>query len=80
MKCPVLSRWEHVDKAAAHLKNNFKNWITVSLYIIDLNNVGTNKNNISSYLYFYINKDMLYAQICLLTRTLLSTTTNTSNG
>ena len=63
IKCPVLSRWEHVGEAAAHLKKNFMNWITVSLYIIDLNNVGTNKNDIASYLYSYLNKDMLYAQI-----------------
>ena len=63
IKCPVLSRWEHVGEAAAHLKTNYKHWITVSQYIIDLKNVGTNKNDIASYLFSYLKEDMLYAQI-----------------
>ena len=63
IKYPVLSRWEHVGEAVTHLKANYKHWITVSQYIIDLNNVGTNKNDIASYLFSYLKEDMLYAQI-----------------
>ena len=46
-----------------HVQKYYDNWITVSQYIIDMNNVGISKNDIFSYLYSYLNKDMLYAQI-----------------
>ena len=63
IKCPVLLRWEHVGEAVQHIVKYKVQWLLVSQYIIDMNNVGTNKNDIASYLYSYLNEDVLYAQI-----------------
>ena len=63
ISCPVLSRQEHVGDAAQHLKQNHDNWLGMSLYIIDTNNVGKTKCNIASYLNSYLNEDMLRAQL-----------------
>ena len=63
MKCPVLSRWEHVGEAIQHVKKNKEEWMLMSQYIIDMNNVGTNKNDIASYLYSYLKEDILIAQL-----------------
>jgi hypothetical protein len=62
-KCPVLSRWEHVGEATSHLKTHKGNWLTVCSYIIGMNNVGTSKNDVASYLYSYLNEKMLWSQI-----------------
>ena len=63
MKCPVLSRWEHVGEAAQHVVKYKEQWMLIAKYIIDMHNVGTNKNDIASYLYSYLKEDMLYAQL-----------------
>ena len=61
IKCPALSRWEHVCEAVQHMVKYKAQWLSVTQYIIDMNNVDTNKNDIESYLYSYLNKDILYA-------------------
>ena len=43
IKCPVLSRWEHVGEAVQHIAKYKVQWLLVSQYIIDMNNVDTNK-------------------------------------
>ena len=65
MKCPVLSRWEHVGEASNHLELNYDEWLIVCQYIIDMNKADTNANTIASYLYSYLNEDMLYSQLLL---------------
>ena len=59
----VLSRWEHVGESVQHFVQYKEQWISVSQYIIDVNNVGTNKNGISFYPYSYLNEDILYAHV-----------------
>ena len=63
MKCPVLSRWEHVGEAIQHVVEYKRQWILVSQNIIKMNNVGTNKNDIASYIYSYLKEDVLFAQV-----------------
>ena len=63
ISCPVLSHWQHVGEGAQHIKKYRKVWITICQYICDLNNVGKIKNDIASYLYSYLNEDMLMAYL-----------------
>ena len=60
---PVLSRWEHVGDAARHLKKWYDQWLVMSQYIINLNNVGKVKCDIASYLISYLKETMLRAQL-----------------
>ena len=43
MNCPVLSRWEHVGEAVQHMVTYTDQWMSMSRYIIAINNVGKNK-------------------------------------
>ena len=45
------------------MKKYLNSRMIVTQYITDLNNVGTNKNDIVSYLFSYPKEDMLFAQI-----------------
>ena len=63
IKCPILSRWEHVGEAAEHVLKYKEQWIKMCETIIQMNNVGTNKNDISSYLFSYLHEPMLIAQL-----------------
>ena len=63
IKCPVLSRWEHVGEASQHVEKYKNEWISMATYIIQMNNVGTNKNDIASYLYSYLKEDVLYSHL-----------------
>ena len=63
LKWPVILRWEHVGDGAFLMQKYYDNRITVSQYIIDIANVCTSTNDTASYLYSYLNKDVLYAQI-----------------
>ena len=61
--CPVLSRSEHIGEAAQHVEKYTNEWISMATYIIQMSNVGMNKNNIASYLYSYLKQDVLYSQL-----------------
>ena len=61
IKCPVLSRWEHVRESVQHVVKYKQQWLSVAQHIININNVETNKNGIASYLFSYLNEDLLYA-------------------
>ena len=63
MKCPVLSHWEHVGEAVEYVVKYKEQWLVMTRKISDMNNVGTNKNDISSYLYSYLKEDVIYAQL-----------------
>ena len=63
ISCPVLSRWEHVGDGANHIKKYYNEWLVMSQYIINTNNVGKSKNDVASYLHSYLNEDMLKAQL-----------------
>ena len=63
IKYPVLSRWEHVGEAAQHVEKYNNKWIRMAAYVIQMSNVGMNKNNIASYLYSYLKQDVLYSQL-----------------
>ena len=63
IKCPVLSRWEHVGEYIEHVVQYKTHWILVSQYIVNINNVGSNKNDIASYLFSYLKEDVLFAQV-----------------
>ena len=63
ISCPVMSRWQHVGEGAQHIEKYRKEWLVMCQYICDLNNVGTVKNDISSYLYSYLNEDILIAYL-----------------
>ena len=63
MKCPVLSRWERVGEAVEHVVKYKEQWLVMTRKISDMNNVGTYKDDISSYLYSYLKEDVIYAQL-----------------
>ena len=63
ISCSVLSRWGHIGEAAQNVEKYKNEWMSMTTYIIQMNNVGTNKNNISSYLYSYLKQDVMYAQL-----------------
>jgi len=62
IKCPLLTRWEHVGELVEHVVKYKEQWLIVAQNIIDMNNVRRNKNDIGSYIYSYLNEDILYAQ------------------
>jgi len=45
-----------------HVVKYKEQWLIVAQNIIDMNNVRRNKNDIGSYIYSYLNEDILYAQ------------------
>ena len=63
MKFPVLSRWEHMGEAVEHIVKYKEQWLVMTRKISNINNVSTNKNDTSSYLYSYLKEDVLYAQL-----------------
>ena len=63
IKCPVLSRWEHVGEAVQHVVKYKEQWLLVAQYVIDMNNVESKNNDIASYLFSYLNEDILYAHV-----------------
>ena len=63
ISCSLMSCWQHVGEGVQHLKKYRNEWLVMCQYICDLNNVGKVKNDIASYLYSYLNEDMLVAYL-----------------
>ena len=63
ISCPVMSCWQHVGEGVQHLKKYRNEWLVMCQYICDLNNVGKVKNDIASYLYSYLDEDILMAYL-----------------
>ena len=63
IKCPVLSRWDHVGECAENLKAHKENWLKACQHIIDINKTGSNKHDISSSLFSYLNEEIIWAQL-----------------
>ena len=66
IKCPVLSRWEHVNECCEHVLQNKDDWILVSSYIITAEQTGSTKHTIASYLHSYLHENMLLAHLSFL--------------
>jgi len=65
MNFPVLSRWDYVGELAQHVVKYKEQWMLIARYIIGMHNIGTNENDIASYLYLYLKDDVLYTQLLI---------------
>ena len=60
---PCIVRMEHVGETIQYIDQYKTQWVLILEYIINMNNVGMNKNDISSYLYSHLKEDVLCAQL-----------------
>ena len=65
IKFHVLSRWDHVGEAIWDIMKYNTYWVLVLEYIININNVSMNRNDIVSYIYSYLKEDVIYSQIVI---------------
>ena len=63
IKCPIMTRWEYVCEATAHLLRYRNEWLTMAKVIVSYNNTGTAKHTIGSYLFSLIQEPMLIAHV-----------------
>ena len=66
IKCPDLSRWEHVNECCEHILQNKDDWILVSNHVISAEQTGGTKHKIVSYLNSYLHENILLAHLSCL--------------
>ena len=65
MKKPVLSRWDSVLEGADHLLKRKGEWMSISLRIAQVEDYGSTKHTIASFLTSYLEEKMLISHLQL---------------
>ena len=66
MAAPVLTWWWHVGETVRHLSQYYDKWLKVLQSVINVFASGTTKNEVASWLNWYLQTDALKAQLLFL--------------